>query len=60
MKLIFFETAQFNHVLGDYVNDDSYRALQVVLLKNPELGDVMPGAGGFGKVRWEDSHRGKG
>ncbi len=27
---------------------------------NPELGDVMPGTGGFRKLRWQDSRRGKG
>jgi hypothetical protein len=31
-----------------------------MLLENPELGDVMPGTGGFRKVRREDSRRGKG
>jgi hypothetical protein len=29
-------------------------------LENPEAGDVMPGAGGFRKIRWEDPRRGKG
>ena len=45
---------------ADYLNDESYRALQRALLENPALGDVMPGTGGFRKVRWEDSRRGKG
>jgi hypothetical protein len=60
MKLVFFETPLFTRLLPDYVNDESYRALQRVLLENPELGDVMPGTGGFRKIRWEDSRRGKG
>ena len=29
-------------------------------MENPELGDVMPGTGGFRKVRWKDARRGKG
>lgn len=29
-------------------------------MKNPELGAVIPGTGGFRKVRWEDPRRGKG
>lgn len=29
-------------------------------MDNPELGDVMPGTGGFRKLRWQDSRRGKG
>ena len=60
MKLVFFETPLFNRLLAEYLNDESYRALQRALLENPELGDVMPGTGGFRKVRWEDSRRGKG
>ena len=29
-------------------------------MENPELGDVMPGTGGFRKARWNDARRGKG
>ncbi len=60
MKLVFFETPLFTRLFPDYLNDESYRALQRALLESPELGDVMPGTGGFRKVRWEDSRRGKG
>ena len=60
MKLVFFETPLFTRLLADYLNDESYQALQRMLLENPELGDVIPGTGGFRKVRWEDSRRGKG
>jgi len=60
MKLVFFETPQFTRLLPEYLSDDAYRALQVALLENPELGDLMPGTGGFRKVRWEDARRGKG
>ncbi len=27
---------------------------------SPELGDLMPGTGGFRKLRWADARRGKG
>jgi len=60
MKLVFFEAPLFTRLLPDYLNDESYRALQRALLESPELGDVMPGTGGFRKVRWEDSRRRKG
>jgi hypothetical protein len=60
MKLVFFETPLFTRLLPDYLNDDSYRALQNALIENQELGDMMPGTGGFRKVRWEDPRRGKG
>ena len=29
-------------------------------MENPELGDVMPGTGGFRKARWNDARRSKG
>jgi hypothetical protein len=60
MKLVFFETPLFTRLLPDYLDEEAYRALQQALLENPERGEVMPGTGGFRKVRWEDSRRGKG
>ena len=60
MKLVFLETPLFTRLLGDYLSDESYRELQRALMENPEMGDVMPGTGGFRKVRWEDARRGKG
>ena len=56
----FIEAPAFTRYVGDYLDDDAYRALQVRLAQNPLLGDVMPGTGGFRKVRWADSRRGKG
>ena len=60
MKQVFFETPLFTRLQPDYLNDESYRTLQKALMENPELGSVIPGTGGFRKVRWEDSRRGKG
>ena len=60
IKLVFFETPLFTKLLPDYLNDQEYRTLQLVLLENPEMVDLMPGTGGFRKVRWQDSKRGKG
>jgi len=60
MKLVFFETPLFTRLLGDNLTDESYRELQQAFMENPELGDVMPGTGGFRKVRWADARRGKG
>ena len=37
-----------------------YRAVQEELGTNPELGDFMPGTGGFRKMLWADARRGKG
>lgn len=60
MKLVFLETPLFTRILRNYLTDESYRELQCALMENPEMGDVMPGSGGFRKVRWEDARRGKG
>ena len=60
MKLVFLETPLFTRLLGDYLTDDSYRELQRALMENPEMGNLIPGTGGFRKVRWEDARRGKG
>ena len=37
-----------------------FRALQNLLIGQPQAGAVIPGTGGFRKVRFADSRRGKG
>src|SRR5580704_900812 len=49
----------FSPHLSTYLTDDGYRGLQDRLAAEPELGDVMPGTGGFRKLRWKDPTRGK-
>ena len=56
----FFETPAFTRHLSAYLTDDEYAALQGFLTAQPEAGDVMPGTGGFRKLRWSDDRRGKG
>jgi hypothetical protein len=56
----FIETPAFTRYFSSYLNDDEYRELQIRLAVGPELGDVMPGTGGFRKLRWADPRRGKG
>ena len=60
MELVFFETPLFTRLLPKYLDDQNYRELQLALLRNPQMGDLMPGTGGFRKVRWQDARRGKG
>ena len=60
VNFVFFETRLFAKILSDYLDDNEYRALQNTLLENPEIGEVMPGTGGFRKMRWKDPKRGKG
>jgi hypothetical protein len=56
----FIEAPAFTRRLSDYLNDDRYSDLQAKLGANPDLGDLMPGTGGFRKLRWADTRRGKG
>ncbi len=56
----FIEAPLFTQLLADFLTDDAYRGLQEQLAREPEAGDVMPGTGGFRKLRWADTRRGKG
>lgn len=56
----FVEAPSFTRHLQDYLNEDQYRKLQNRLASDPEMGDVVPGSGGFRKMRWADARRGKG
>lgn len=56
----FFEAPAFTRHLHRYLDDDEYAALQQFLAASPEAGDLMPGTGGFRKLRWSDERRGKG
>ena len=56
----FFEAPPFTRYLREYLVDEEYRNLQHLLAQNPELGVMMPGTGGFRKLRWADQRRGKG
>ena len=56
----FTEAPAFTRHLSDYLNDNEYREMQAQLAAGPELGDLMPGTGGFRKMRWADARRGKG
>ena len=56
----FIEAPAFTRYFSSYLNDDEYRELQNRLATGPELGGIMPGTGGFRKLRWADPRRGKG
>lgn len=56
----FVEAPPFTRHLSEYLSEDAYRELQAHLSANPETGDLMPGTGGFRKMRWADARRGKG
>ena len=42
------------------MSDNEYQRLQLALMDDPVRGEVMPGTGGFRKLRWSDPKRGKG
>ena len=56
----FFEAPAFTRHFGAYLDDAGLLALQLFLIEHPEAGKVMPGTGGFRKLRWGDETRGKG
>lgn len=56
----FVEAPAFTRHLPKYLDDDEYHLLQIQLARNPDAGSVIPGSGGFRKVRWADTRRGKG
>jgi hypothetical protein len=58
--VVFIEAPAFTRYLPSYLTDDEYRRLQEAIVGNPEAGAVMPGTGGFRKMRWPDARRGKG
>jgi len=60
MAATFVELGPFRRWRDDYLTDDEYRALQIVLMQNPEAGDVIRGTGGLRKLRFGDARRGKG
>lgn len=56
----FVEAPPFTRQLSEYLSEDAYCELQAHLSANPETGGLMPGTGGFRKMRWADERRGKG
>jgi hypothetical protein len=60
MKVVFVELPPFSRYREDYLDDDRFRDLQNMLLKNPVAGDVIAGTGGLRKIRYVDARRSKG
>lgn len=52
------ETPTFSRLWPDYWTEEERGEFVVWLVRHPEAGDVIPGAGGCRKVRW--SRRGQG
>ena len=60
MKAVFVELPAFERHRADYLDDAGFRALQNLLMANPQAGDQIPDAGGLRKLRFADARRGKG
>ncbi len=57
--MIFIETSIFTRRLKELMEDEAYRALQLQLVENHQKGALIPGSGGFYKLRWAAKGRGK-
>lgn len=55
----FIETPTFTRLVTSLLTDDEYRALQNVLVEDPERGDLIQGGGGIRKLRHAMQGRGK-
>jgi mRNA-degrading endonuclease RelE of RelBE toxin-antitoxin system len=55
----FIETKLFTRLVQNYLTDDQYWELQSLLIRQPNLGNVVPGSGGVRKLRWGAPGRGK-
>lgn len=60
MDATFVELPPFERYRTEYLDDEAFRALQAMLMKNPDAGDVIQGTGGLRKVRFADEKRQKG
>lgn len=60
MRLIFIETPAFTRRSREHLDDEELARLQSALLTSPDAGAVIPGTGGFRKLRWQDTTRNRG
>lgn len=57
--MVIVETSFFTRRVAHLLTDDEYALLQLALVRNPQAGDLIHGAGGLRKLRWAVSGRGK-
>lgn len=53
------ETSVFTRQIPAVLDEESYRLLQVELVRNPDAGALIRGTGGLRKIRWARKGRGK-
>lgn len=57
--LIFIESRPFERLRERYLDDSQFRAMQAMLMENPDAGAVIPGTSGLRKLRWGVEGSGK-
>lgn len=57
--MIFIETPVFTRQIKELVNDEAYSDLQQELIRDPEVGAAIKGAGGIRKIRIAAKGHGK-
>ena len=55
----FIETRLFTRLADEYLGDDGLLALQMHLMRQPDVGALVRGSGGVRKARWALPGRGK-
>jgi mRNA-degrading endonuclease RelE of RelBE toxin-antitoxin system len=57
--MVIKETPVFTKQVDSLLDAESYRLLQLRLVRDPEAGALIRGTGGLRKIRWQGSGRGK-
>lgn len=57
---VFVELPAFERHRARYLDDEAFRELQYLLMRNPIAGDPIQETGGLRKLRFADARRGKG
>lgn len=60
MKAVFVELPAFERHRSSYLDDEAFLALQTLLMRQPEAGDLIQDTGGLRKLRFADARRRKG
>lgn len=55
----YIESPLFSKLIGIYLKDEEYAALQWDLASHPEKGDLIQRSGGLRKIRWFGKGKGK-
>jgi len=59
MNQLFVEAIPFSRKWPNYLTEDELRKFQNYLLETPDAGEIVKGAGGIRKVRWNVAGGGK-